>query len=208
MYNEVEMNRRKLHHVLVVLRPVSYWYFVIIVIISGGVAALALRQNNLTALHLRDTVLETDKNDGDVETALRDLREYVYGHMNARLHNSNNIYPPIQLVHRYERLAAAEKARVQSANETIYRDAQASCEARFPQGLSGGNRIPCIQQYVDSHGGAKEQPIPDAVYKFDFLAPVWSPDLAGWAVAVCALATMLLALRIAAQVWLKQQLDT
>lgn len=201
------MNKRRLHHILVALRPISYWYFVVLFVMSSGVAVYALRQNNLTALRLRDKVLEVDKNNGDVETALRELREYIYGHMNARLTSDNGIYPPIQLKYRYERLQATEKQRVTNANAGLYNQAQVSCEARFPEGLSGRNRIPCIQEYIDSHGGVKEQAIPDALYKFDFLAPAWSPDLAGWSLVVAALALLLLVTRVLAQVWLRHQLD-
>lgn len=202
------MDKRRLHHLWVLLRPIRYWYFLILFLVSGAVAIGALRQNNLTALRLRDQVLEADKNNGDVEGALRELREFTYSHMNARLSSDTGIYPPIQLKYRYERLLAAEKNRVASANANLYNQAQASCEARFPQGLSGGNRIPCIQQYVDSHGGTTEQTIPDTLYKFDFVSPVWSPDLAGWSLVVSALACVLFITRLLAQWWFKSQLDT
>lgn len=201
------MDKRYLHHLFVRLRPIRFWYFAILLVVSGVIAVFALRQNNLTALELRDKVLQTDKDGGDVEAALKELREYTYSHMNARLASDNGIYPPIQLKYRYERLVAAEKQRVDAANDDIYNQAQASCEARFPQGLSGSNRIPCIQQYVDSHGGAKEQAIPDGLYKFDFVAPVWSPDLAGWSLVFTAFAFLLLVIRLLADWWLKSRID-
>lgn len=203
------MNKRRLHHFLVVLRPISYWYFVIIFIVSSFAAAYALRQNNLGAIELRDKVLQVDKENGDIEAALRELREFTHAHMNARLSSDTGIYPPIQLKYRYERLVAKEKARAQNANKDIYNEAQRDCEARFPQGLSGSNRIPCIQQYVDTHGGAKveERTIPDSLYKFDFVSPVWSPDLAGWSLVLAAVALLLLATRLATEWWLKSQLD-
>lgn len=203
------MNKRKLHHVLVVLRPISYWYFVIIFVVSSFAAAYALRQNNLRAIELRDKVLQVDKDNGDVESALRELREYTYTHMNANLASDTGIYPPIQLKHRYERLVAAEQARVEGDNKDIYAEAQKYCETRYPQGFSGSNRLPCIQQYVDDHGGpgAQPKPIPEDLYKFDFAAPVWSPDLAGWSIVAAALALFLLIVRIAAQLWIRHQLD-
>jgi len=204
------MNKRHLHHLFVRLRPISFWYFVALFAVSGMVALFALRQNNLTALKLRDSVLEVDKTGGDVEAELKKLREYTYSHMNARLSSDSGIYPPIQLKYRYERLLAAEKQRAASADDNLYNEAQASCEARFPQGLSGGNRIPCIQQYIDANGKAesKEQPIPDALYKFDFVAPVWSSDLAGWSLVVAGVAALLLVTRLLGHWWLKHQLDT
>ena len=203
------MHKRQLHHWLVRLRPMSYWYFAALFVVSGITGLLAMRQNNLTALNLRDKVLQVDKDNGDVEAALRELREFTYSHMNARLASDTGIYPPIQLTHRYDRLVAAEKARVQSANQDLYAQAQQVCEARIPQGLFGANRIPCIQNYIDTNGGpeAKEQPIPDGLYKFDFVSPAWSPDLAGWSLVACALAALLFVTRLGLELWLKSQLD-
>lgn len=203
------MHKRKLHHILVKLRPISYWYFVIIFIVSSFAAAYALRQNNLGAIELRDKVLQVDKENGDIEAALRELREYTYSHMNARLSSDSGIYPPIQLKYRYERLVAAERARVEAENRDIYAEAQRDCERRFPQGLSGGSRLPCIEEYIDTHGKASAKPrtIPEDLYKFDFVAPIWSPDIAGWAIVIALFSFTLLVARIAAQVWLKYQLD-
>lgn len=198
-----------MHHLFVKLRPISYWYFAILLIIGGVVAAYALRQNNLTALELRDKVLQTDKENGGVEAALQELREFTYSHMNANLASETGIYPPIQLKYTYERLVEAEQTRVQSENKDIYSEAQAHCEATQPQGFSGSNRISCIQQYIDEHGteAAKPRTIPDSLYKFDFVSPAWSPDLAGWSLVLTATALLLLVARLAAEWWLKSQLN-
>lgn len=208
-YHYISMNKRYLHHIFVKLRPISYWYFAILFVVSSGVAVYALRQNNLRALELRDKVLQVDKENGDVEGALQELREFTYGHMNTNLASDTGIYPPIQLKYTYERLVAAEQARVERQNRDIYNEAQQHCEATLPQGFSGSNRITCIQNYVDQHGReeAQPRPIPDALYKFDFAAPFWSPDVAGWAIVVAALALILLITRLLAQWWLKSQLD-
>lgn len=204
------MNKRKLHHVLVVLRPISYWYFIAVFVFGAFTAAYALRQNNLGALELRDKLTEVDKNGGDVETALRELREYTYSHMNTNLASDTGIYPPIQLKYHYERLVAAEQERAKSQNSTLYNDAQKHCEATQPGGFYGATRLGCISKYLDDHGRpeAKPKQIPDSLYKFDFVSPSWSPDLAGWSILIAAFALVLLILRVAAQIWLKHQLDT
>lgn len=205
----VDMHKRKLYRLMVRLRPISYWYFIVIFLVSGFVAAYALRQNNLRAIELRDRVLQVDKENGDVEAALKELRAYTYSHMNSRLSSDTGIYPPIQLKYRYERLVAAEQQRVEGDNQDIYAAAQQDCERRFPGGLSGSNRLPCIREYIDSHGSpeAQPQPIPDSLYKFDFVSPVWSPDLAGWSLVVAAVALLLLITRLAAQIWLRHKLN-
>jgi hypothetical protein len=200
------MNKRKLHHIWTRIRPVSHWYFLALAIIFGVICLTAMRNNNLTALHLRENVINTDEKNGDVEGQLRILREYVYSHMNAHLSGSSNaIYPPVQLKYRYERLVQAEKDRVSKINEKVYQEAQATCEQQFPHGLSGGGRVPCIEAYVTSHG-TKEQPIQDYLYKFDFISPIWSPDLAGISMILSGLFLLLFVIRFALEKWFQYEL--
>jgi hypothetical protein len=200
------MDKKHLHHLWVRLRQFGYGYFLVACLVTAVIAVLALRQNNITVLKLRDEVTMADQNNGDVESALRNLRLYVYGHMNTDLSSEGGIYPPIQLKYRYERLLATEKARVSAENAKIYNNAQNECEAKFPKGLSGSGRIPCIQQYVDSHG-IKEQAIPDSLYKFDFAAPTWSPDLAGWSIVAAVVFGVLAVVRFSLEYWLRQTLN-
>lgn len=196
------MSKRHLHHTLKRLRQLHAWYFVIAIVITAGVAVTALRNNSLRAVELRDRVLQVDKENGNTEAALRDLREHVYTHMNSNLAVPGGAYPPIQLKYRYERLAAAEKERVAQVNAKLYTEAQAHCESMIPTGRSL-NRIDCIQNYITSKGGAKENAIPDDLYKFDFVPPVWSPDLAGWSLVVLGVLIILFVTRTIALFWLK-----
>lgn len=161
------------------------------------VTVVALRANNLQMIKLRDKVYQTDQAGGDVEAALQDLRSFVYSHMNTELATSSNVYPPIQLKYTYQRLQQAEADRVKVQNDAIYRDAQAYCEQQNPTGFSGRTRVPCIEAYVKSHSVA-EHKIPDAMYKFDFISPSWSPDVAGFGLIISTLLFILLIGRIAA----------
>lgn len=200
------MNKRSLHHFWTKIRPIGAVYFAIATIVFLAIGVAALRQNNLTAIALRDEVLKVDEQNGDVEKALRNLRAHVYAHMNSGLGGgSGNVQQPVQLKYRYERLLAAEKARVSTANEKIYSDAQQDCERRFPAGLSGRNRIPCIEAYVTARS-VKEQPIPDSLYKFDFVSPRWSPDVAGIALLLAAISAVLFIVRLSLDYWLKRSL--
>lgn len=200
------VNKRHLHYIHRRLEPISPWFFLalcgVFIVMSVG----ALRQNNIRMLELREAVYAADKTNGDTEAALRELREYVHAHMNTNLSaNSNGIYPPIQLKYRYERLVAAEKNRVTRANAAIYTRAQEYCERRYPVGLSGSGRIPCIQEYV-SQNGEKEKDIPDALYKFDFVSPRWSADLAGWSIILACAFGMLFIIRWGSEWWMRSQL--
>lgn len=202
------MNKRYLHHAWTRLSKVSYWHFLIACLVCGAVSVLALRQNNLHAIQLRDEVLKVDQENGDTEAALKELREYMYSHMNTDLASSTGVYPPIQLKYRYERLVAAEKARVAEANKnTVYNDAQKYCEATSPQSFYGAGRLGCIQNYIDTHPTASvsEQPVPDALYKFNFASPAWSPDIAGWFLVLTVLFFILFVVRFALEKWMRHE---
>ncbi len=155
-------------------------------------------------IQLRSAVYEADKNNGDVEGALRTLRQYVYTHMNTGLASGPNaVHPPIQLQYTYQRLQA-DRA-VKETNKDVYSEAQAYCQQQNATDFSGRNRIPCIEQYVLSHG-ATLTPIPDALYKFDFVAAKWSFDVAGWSIVVTILFALLAAVLTIYRVWAKSTL--
>lgn len=171
------------------IRRVPYTVFLMLFIISGIVAVYALRHNNQVMVKLRSEVYTVDQASGDVNGALKNLREYVYGHMNTNLSSGGNaIKPPIQLKYTYERLLDAQQQKASTSSGQIYTDAQAYCQAQIPANvsISGRGRIACVQDYVTSHG-VKTPPIPTGLYQFDFISPAWSPDLAGWSLVAAAL---------------------
>lgn len=127
--------------------------------------------------------------------------------MNTDLATEGGIYPPIQLKYRYDRLVKAEKDRVSSANSQIYNDAQHYCEQRNSVDFSGHNRVPCVQQYVTTHG-VKEQVIPDDLYKFDFASPLWSADVAGWFLVLAGFFGLLFIVQFILELWLRHQVKS
>lgn len=191
------MDKKSLHRLWTIIRPIKVWYLLILFMASAAITVTALRANNLQMVKLRDKVAQADQANGDVEGALQNLRTYVYGHMNTELATGSNVYPPIQLKYTYQRLRQAEADRVKAQNDSIYRDAQTYCEQQNPTGFSGRTRVPCIEAYVKSHN-VVERKIPDAMYKFAFASPSWSPDLAGFSLAASILLLVLLIVRIAA----------
>lgn len=161
------------------------------------ICILSLRHNNQTMVDLRNEVYAADKNNGDVSTALNNLRRYVYGHMNTNLSSgNNNIKPPIQLKYTYQRLYDAQTNKVQAANQKLYTDAELYCQS-INQAYFGTTRVPCVQNYVINHG-LKEANfnIPAGLYQFDFASPRWSPDLAGWSLVLSILLFIALIVRI------------
>lgn len=168
------------------------WIFFAIVVASGFFAVYQLRMNNERMIELRQAVYEADKSGSDVQIPLRELQAYVTRHMNTNLQSGpNSVYPPIQLKYTYERLVQAEVDKAKNANSSVYTDAQAYCEKLNSRDFSGRNRVPCIQQYVSTHTTQGTKTIPDALYKFSFVSPRWSPDLAGWSIFIAALSFIL-----------------
>jgi len=163
------------------IASVSARTWLVLFLISSLICLVALRHNNTQMIKLRDAVYAADKNGGDINKALNNLRGYVYSHMNTDLSgDGNNIKPPIQLQYTYQRLYNAQAAKVQEANQSVYTAAQNYCRS-IGQSSWGLSTISCVQNYVVNHGvKAAKINIPAGLYEFDFVSPTWSPDLAGW----------------------------
>jgi hypothetical protein len=166
---------------------------------SVSFSIYGLRANNLKMIHLREAVYTADEQNGDIAGTLKNLRDYVFSHMNTNLRPANSTEPPIQLVNQFNRIVAAEQARIEAlggANQ-VYVEAQRKCEVASVSLMA---RAQCIQQYVSEHGNGVPQlnlP-PKEFYTFDFASPRWSPDLAGWALVFSGLFTLLLIVRLIA----------
>lgn len=158
-------------------------------IISFGITAQAYVGNSRQAKALYDKLIATDAAGGDVELALKELRTYIYSHMNTTIGSPTGVKPPIQLKGTYDRLVAAEQGRVKQVNDDLYARAQKECERLIPNGLSGRVRVECITNFVTTNGTneTKEQTIPEGLYKYDFVSPTWSSDLAGIGMIVTTL---------------------
>jgi hypothetical protein len=161
-------------------RAIKPIYILVLFFISCGLAIYTLRANNLTMLNLRTALYQADKNNTNISQKLDALQAYVTTHMNTDLSTGpNSVYPPIQLKYTYQSLNNAEQQQVAAINAKLYTAAEAYCQQQNPVSFSGSTRVPCVEQYIQQNG-AKAQPIPTALYEFDFVSPTWSPDLAGW----------------------------
>jgi hypothetical protein len=173
-------------------------YFLVLAVTSGVICLFALRANNEHMIKLRSAVYSADMNDTNVSLALQQLQAYVTTNMNTDLSSGKgSVYPPIQLKYTYERLQQEESSQAAASNADLYTQAQNYCQAQIPTGFSGRYRVPCIEQYVEAHDSSLPA-IPDALYKFDFVSPSWSPDLAGWSLLVTSISAVLFVLTFAA----------
>lgn len=198
------MNKRHLHHLWTRLRWLKPTYFLVLAILSVVICVFALRANNQQMIKLRDAVYAADKAATDVQKPLQALQAYVTTHMNTNLNAANtSVYPPIQLKYTYDRLVQAQSDAAAAANTQLYTAAQHYCEQQNPTDFSGHNRVPCIEQYVQSHD-TQLPVIPDALYKFAFVSPRWSPDLAGWSLLIAILSGVLFVTTFVAGRWLRR----
>ncbi|HET9098689.1 MAG TPA: hypothetical protein VFN51_03675 [Candidatus Saccharimonadales bacterium] len=177
------------HFIHKAIKEVRPLYIFIFAVAMTAVCVTALRSNNERMITLRDNVYTADKNNTDVQVALQKLQAYVTTHMNTDLSTgAGSVYPPIQLQYTYQRELASETQSTQ--NTQLYTQAEDYCQAQIPTGFSGRYRIGCIDQYVQSHNISLPS-VPASMYKFDFVSPTWSPDLAGWSLVITIIGWLL-----------------
>ena len=194
------METRQLRHALGFIKRINKSLFLGGFIFFALLSVYELRQNNLQMVRLSQALVQADKDDKDVEAALGNLRSFIYGHMNTNPASSSNaIKPPIQLKYTYERLVKATKV---SVSASLQADAYKSCQKQF---LPGDQRSNCVASYVDAIG-IQSKSVPDSLYKFDFVSPTWSPDLAGISLVFSGLFALLFATRVATERWLRHRL--
>jgi hypothetical protein len=172
-----KLKQNAINQKTLVIKPIYIAGFALTV---TALCVFSLRANNEHMIKLRSAVYAADKNNINITLSLQDLQAYVTTHMNTNLDSGKgSVYPPIQLKYTYQRLLDSESAGVAQSNEQLYTDAQSYCQQEVPTGFSGRYRVPCIEQYVQSHDSSLPT-ISTSLYEFDFVSPTWSPDLAGW----------------------------
>lgn len=154
------------------------WQLALLLFIFVGISTFLLRQNNLKMVELRNAVIVADEQNGDVKTALQNLNDHVFRHMNT------TIVRPIELVHTYNKQARAViEAANQAGGRDIYAEATAACERR---GIPLTSIAQCAANYAAENNpgvGSKQINLPDKNrFIYTFAAPRWTPDFAGFSV--------------------------
>lgn len=152
---------------------------------AGAVGLFALRENNKDMLQLRDAVFEADEAGLGIQESIDALQNHVSSHMNAN--------PPklgdnsaIQLKSSYDRARQAETERMSAARTELAQQATSYCEANV-RNVQLSVRAQCVAQYIADRPITEKQIVAD-LYRYNFISPRWSPDLAGWSLVVaCAL---------------------
>ncbi len=200
------MNKRRLGYDYRRLKKIKAKYILAAAILFLILGIYGMRQNYSHMTKLRQAVITADEQNGDAESALRELRQFVYSHMNTNLSSGNvAIKPPIQLKYRYERLAKAESDRVAAVNEQVKQTGEATCAAQYPSAGFNSPRVACVAEYLRINS-VKENPIPSELYKFDFISPTWSPDFAGISLLLSLIFFSAYLARVLLSLWYKSRL--
>ncbi len=177
-------DRRRIRKTIRDLRLVKTWQLVVVLILMGFVSATFLRMNNVGMVQRLDAVVSADKTGVADETRARlyDLQRYSATHMNAST-------GPFDLTEQYARDTQKiyQQIRDQSAQSANAR-AEAICHPRFSN-WSGGAYMNCFLEEMAKLGPGIDPTqikLPDtAMYHYNFVSPIWSPDFAGLSVLLC-----------------------
>lgn len=192
------MDKRHLRQWLNRVRRLHTWQLVIILLLGLVVSFTLLRLNNLGMVERRSAVIAADEK-GDREELRQtvvELQRYVSRHMNTSLENGFFLTKTYQR-DRDAALTAAGEAT--NPNSAVYQQASIECRSRFQGGRESfrNDYVQCVIDQVSTLSAQTDAeptlklPKADA-YKINFSAPFWTPDMAGLAVAFCALITLVI----------------
>ncbi len=161
------------------------------------VAATFLRLNNIGMMQRRDAVLAADKT-GDLQvmqSRLYDLQRYTAAHMNTDT-------GPFDLESQYRRdiQKAIDAAKSDgNPNGNINAKVDEICRSRVSG--YGSAWIQCfaeeLAKFPPSSDPSQNASLPSSLlYRHNFTSPLWTPDFAGWSVAVCAVILLMIVTRL------------
>lgn len=179
------------------LQRIKTWQLLVLLLLVGFIAATFLRLNNIGMVQRRDAVLSADKSgDGEaIEARLYDLQRYVADHMNTQ---TGAFYLEGQYRRDAQEIVDAAK-NDDNPNGNINVKAEAVCKPQYAVWSPA-----YVQCFTDEL--AKFPPSPDptqnvtlpstSLYRHNFDDPLWSPDFAGWSVAVGLVIVLMIITRL------------
>jgi hypothetical protein len=196
-------DKAKYRRVLHIVQRLKTWQLVILLLLGLIVSSTLLRLNNLNMVERRTAVIAADeKGDSDaIRASVVELQRYISRHMNTNLEGG------FFLTKTYERdrdAALAAASQTTNPNSTVYQQASVECRSRFQGGRESfrNDYVQCVIEKVSSLTAQsdveQDLKLPKAdAYKISFSSPIWTPDLAGLAVAFCVLVSLVIIGRMA-----------
>lgn len=187
------MDKRTLHHILRGLRQLRVKHLSVACAVLLVLGVFFLRQNNLHMITLRNLTIQADEQNKDIPKALTNLRNYIAAHMNTGM-GERGIY----LEHSYQRsYEAAVQTAIQNGSK-VYEQADQACQAAYSKASSFQAYAQCVADKTASANLPVKMPSAD-LYRFNFISPAWSPDVAGFTLLAASLAGLLLVGRLVLQ---------
>lgn len=186
------------------LQKITTWQLAIILLLMLFVSATFLRLNNIGMAQRREAVKAADKQ-GDstnLQNRVLDLQHYVAAHMNT---DGNAVY----LEQQYARDKAQilqKAAQSNTATDVINKKVDDICKPQF-SGYTQGYVQCFAREYAKYAPGTDpissvKGPDPDK-YRIVFVAPLWSPDFAGFSVLACIVILLVIIIRLISLLVLK-----
>jgi hypothetical protein len=152
--------------------------------------AFLLRQNNLHMITLRNQVKQADEQNKDIPQALTNLRDYITTHMNTGM-GDRGIYLEASYQRAYDQ-AVQTAAQSGSDSSALYKQVDKECQALFSRTASFPAYVQCTVDKVAASGSAQDpvaaiKPPSSDLFRYNFVSPSWSPDIAGLSLLVTML---------------------
>jgi hypothetical protein len=190
-------DKRQVKRTIKQLQRVKTWQLVVILILLCFVSATLLRLNNIGMSNRRDAVLAADKAGDTAATTSRlyDLQRFVAGHMNTA---TDAFY----LEGQYKRDAQTvvdTASGYSDPNGNVNVKAEAVCKPQYT--VWSPAYVQCFTDqlalYPPSPDPAQNVKLPNPdLYRYNFIAPLWSPDFAGWSVLAAAVVAFVIVIRL------------
>lgn len=188
-------NKRQIKHGIEWLQTVKTWQLILVLIVMLFLTATLLRLNNVGMVQRRNAVMAADKHGeiNDIHARIYDLQRYAAAHMNA---DTNTFY----LQGQYDRDSEKALKDAQAANpgSNANAEAEAVCKPQF-SGYSSAY-LQCFLRELEKRPTTEKLPeikTPSpALYQYNFVSPLWSPDFAGFSVLISLLITVAIVLRL------------
>lgn len=207
------------------------WQLMVILVPLLFLDATLLRLDHIRMTELRDAVLSADaeEDDGKLETALNELKEFVLGNMVINVVDDNGAQRvtfgtgPFYLEHQYIRAAnkALEEAEAKftsdsNPNGNIYALASDTCRTLA---INNGwtwdnpNYINCMVSEIEKYPAANEindqikASLPSTeLFRREYASPIWAPTLTGLMILITAVIIVVIFIKIVIWVVLRLSL--
>lgn len=191
------MDKRSVKRSIKQLQVIKTWQLIILLILALFITATFLRMNNVGMIERRKAVASADKS-GDIDQIqqrLYDIQRYSAAHMNA---DTGVMYLQGQYNRDVQRQAEAASTSGSAKALEIRREAEEVCKPQF-NGWSPAY-VQCYVNELNKHPAdeisTQLAPPSSALYRYNFVSPVWSPDFAGFSLLVSLLIAVVIIVRL------------